>query len=381
MGTSAQLSPPISEVAMGQNLFTQNVIAIIWDFDKTLTPKYMQAPLFRSFGVDEAEFWAESNGLEEIYRARGAKNVSKDSLYLNHILTYVREGVFAGLSNERLFELGKEIEFYEGLPEFLADLKAAVAANELFGKHGVTLEHYVVSTGLRQMIMGSRIAKHVDGVWGCEFVEGSAKPYYLKNGQPKLFPDGIRGVITDIAYAIDNTTKTRAIFEINKGANKHPEIDVNASLSPEDRRVPFQNMIYVADGPSDVPSFSIVNQYGGRTFAVYEPKNRKQFEQVNRLQRENRVQGIGEASYIEGALATLWLFNAVEEIGAKIVDARQAALREKAGAAPKHILSDLARPPASSPSKMPVVDAVPAAEKKPPASEPGALPIRTASER
>ena len=76
---------------------------------------------------------------------------------------------------------------------------------------------------------------------------------------------------------IDNTTKTRAIFEINKGTNKNPGIDVNAKVVPEDRRIPLQNMIYIADGPSDVPSFSVVKKGGGKTYAVYNPAVRAEF--------------------------------------------------------------------------------------------------------
>ena len=325
---------------MERSLFTQNVIAIIWDFDKTLTPSYMQAPLFRRYAVDESKFWTESNGLAKVYRERGAQNVSRDSLYLNHILTYVRSGIFKDLSNKILLELGAEIEFYEGMPDCLARLKDAVQNHGPFRKHDISVEHYIVSTGLRQMIAGSSIAPRVDGIWGCEFVEGSVEPHYLDEPQKKLFPISGSGPITDIAYAIDNTTKTRAIFEINKGANKHPEIDVNATLAREDRRVPFQNMIYVADGPSDVPSFSIVNQYGGRTFAVYKPRDANQFAQVNRLQRDNRVQGIGEAFYIEGSLTSLGLSNAVEDIANRIVESRATTLRDKVGLAPRHIVAE-----------------------------------------
>jgi hypothetical protein len=350
---------------MGQSLFTQNVIAVIWDFDKTLTPAYMQAPIFSRFNVDQKKFWAEANGLEEFYRRRGAHNVSKDTLYLNHILTYVREGIFKDLTNDMLFALGAEIAFYPGLPDFFDKLKVGVTGNSEFSRHGVTVEHYIVSTGLRKMIEGSRIAPYVDGIWGCEFVEGTAKANYLDGDQTKLFDEPKRGFITDVAYAIDNTTKTRALFEISKGANKHPEIDVNASLAPEDRRVPFQNMIYIADGPSDVPAFSIVNQYGGQTFAVYKPGMLDQFVQVNRLQRENRVQGIGEANYVDASLAAFWISNAVNEVASRIVRARQAALREKVGSIPQHITSDVVDKVASVPEG---IKAVPA--KKPPVAVP-----------
>jgi hypothetical protein len=349
---------------MGNGLFTQNVIAIIWDFDKTLTPTYMQVPLFRRFAVDEQTFWKESNSLEDFYHERGVHNVSKDTLYLNHMLTYVREGIFKGLSNSLLFDLGSEIDFYCGLPNLFDNLRQYVENNNDYARHGVTVEHYIVSTGLRRMIEGSRIAPYVEGIWACEFVEGTAKPHYLDPAQQELFDQPSTGYITDVAYVIDNTTKTRALFEINKGSNKHPEIMVNSTLAPENRRVPFQNMIYIADGPSDIPAFSIVNQYGGRTFAVYEPRDLAQFRQVNRLQQENRVQGIGEANYEDGSLTAFWITDAVDQIAFKIVEGRQSALRQSVGTTPRHLTSQ----PEALTTKL----GVPAGKK---ASRGGAKPI------
>jgi len=334
---------------MVNGFFTQNVVAIIWDFDKTLTPTYMQTPLFKKFGVDEKTFWAETNALGAFYRDRGMQNVSRDTLYLNHMLTYVRRGIFKGLSNKMLKEIGAEIEFYEGLPEFLSEVKTQVESNPDFAKHGITVENYVVSTGLRQMIMGSKVAPYVEGVWACEFFEEAAEPGYLEKRQPHLFNKGTEGEISGLGYVIDNTSKTRALFEISKGSNKHAEIDVNAFLATEDRRVPFQNMIYIADGPSDIPAFSIVNHYGGRTFAVYKPGKLDQFIQVDKLQKQNRVQGIGEASYVKGALTSFWITNAVQEIAARIVTDREAALRERVGSAPQHILSDISEQKARVP--------------------------------
>jgi hypothetical protein len=225
---------------MSQNLFVRNTIAVIWDFDKTLTPNYMQDPLFRRYGVDGSAFWEEVNGLEQLYMSRGAKRVSKDTLYLNRILNYVEAGIFEGLSNRVLRELGAEIEFYEGLPQFFDLAKQIVQSEARFIKHGVQVEHYIVSTGLREMIMGSRIAPFVEDVWGCEFVDVVAEPSYLQKND-ELFKVEDR-VLKDIGYMIDNTSKTRAIFEINKGANKLGDIGVNDTIAQEDRRVPFPNM-------------------------------------------------------------------------------------------------------------------------------------------
>jgi len=102
---------------MATTLFTQNIIACIWDFDKTLIPEYMQSPLFRRYGIDEATFWGETNALVGHYKKRGY-HLSPEISYLNHLLTYVLAGPMAGLNNEKLRASGREIGFYPGLPDF-----------------------------------------------------------------------------------------------------------------------------------------------------------------------------------------------------------------------------------------------------------------------
>jgi hypothetical protein len=320
---------------MAQPLFLQNIIACIWDFDKTLSPGYMQAPIFEFYKVDPQKFWKEVEQLPDYYKKDGLDLISTDTLYLNHLLTYSRQGTFKGLNNATLRKLGSQIELYEGLPDFFDKIKQFVSANPEYVQHEIQVEHYIVSTGLRQMILGSRIAPHVDGVWGCEFVENAPSAGYLDGG--KKPPLQKPKIISQIAYALDNTTKTRAIFEINKGSNKIPDIEVNAMIPDEDRRVPFQNMIYVADGPSDIPVFSLINRYGGRTFAVYRPGSSREFSQVNNLQKQKRVQSIGEANYTEGSQTSMWIENAVTEICSQIVKNRERALGDKIGKPPRHL--------------------------------------------
>ena len=316
-------------------VFPQTVVAVIWDFDKTLLPGYMQRPLFQRFGVDEPAFWREVRGLERYYADRGHELVSADTIYLSHILTYVRAGKFRGLNNGVLRELGKGLELYPGLPEFFEQLKRTVETNPGFAKHEITLEHYVVSSGLRQTILGSAIAPFVEEVWACEFLEVTAQPGFLDS--PPAAETEERE-LTDIAYAIDNTTKTRAIFEINKGVNKHPDaITVNDEMAHEDRRVPFENMIYVADGPSDVPVFSILNQYGGKTYAVYNPASPAEFRQVLALQEQRRVQGLGPADYSPGTHTARYLTTWVEQIAEGIQTRRERALGDRVGKPPRHI--------------------------------------------
>jgi hypothetical protein len=166
-------------------------------------------------------------------------------------------------------------------------------------------------------------------------VENAPPPGYLNAGVKRKLQDP--KIISQIAYALDNTTKTRAIFEINKGSNKFPDIDVNAMIPDEDRRVPFQNMIYIADGPSDIPVFSLINRFGGRTFAVYQPGSKEEFSQVNNLQKQKRVHSFGEANYNEGSQTSMWIKNAIVEISDQIVKNRERALGDKIGKPPKHL--------------------------------------------
>jgi hypothetical protein len=320
-----------------QSLFLQNVIVVVWDFDKTLTPGYMQAPLFARFGVDEKAFWAEVNALPEYYQKRGLGLISKDTLYLDHIVTYTRERIFAGLNNALLRELGQEIVFYDGLPGFFDQLRERLAQHTGAMQHDIKLEHYVVSTGLREMILGSAIAEHLNGVWACEFLEDIAPAGFDPEAEPETSM-GEGRTIRQVGYAIDNTTKTRAIFEINKGTNVHPGIDVNSAIAPENRRVPFQNMIYVADGPSDVPVFSVVKNQEGHTYGVFKPGDERELRQAKGLLEDRRIDAFGEANYKLGSQTAMWLGQVVTDIADRITADRARILELAVGRAPGHII-------------------------------------------
>ncbi len=310
-------------------LFDQNVIALIWDFDRTLSPHYMQRPLFEAYGIDERAFWAEVNALPAYY-AKAGIHVQSDTCYLGHLLSYVRHGRIPDLTNARLKELGKQIDFFPGIPEMFGNLKMSVESGE-FGNAGLHLEHYVVSTGLAAMIRGSHIASELDGIWASEFIEEPAPPGYDRNGMPHS------GIISQIAGLLDNTTKTRAIFEINKGVNVEKGITVNASIAEGDRRVPMKNMIYIADGPSDIPSFSVVRKHGGLAYAVYDPNNRDQFEQVVTLQEKDRVNSYGPADYRESSQTFQWLTLQVRRMAQCMIEERRHALETRVGKEPTHI--------------------------------------------
>ena len=322
---------------MAIQIFPQNTIALIWDFDETLIPGSMQKPIFEEYEVDEPKFWEEVNNLGGYYAAKNI-TISQSSAYLNHMLTYVRDGSFRGLNNAKLEELGRQIEFFDGVLELCQKLKTEILGRDEFQKHDINIELYVVSAGLKRMIKGSHIAPYVDDIWGCEFIEDVAPPGYLHGGQAPLLDT--QGEISQIGLIVDDTTKTRAIFEINKGVNKHSNMDVNSQILFEHRRVPFQNMIYVADGPSDVPVFSLLNQYGGRTYAVYRPKSERHFDRVYKLRRQNRIEAYGPADYREGTQTSMWILKTVEEIAVRIVADKEIALQAALGQPPSHVVSN-----------------------------------------
>lgn len=300
----------------------KNVIAIIWDFDKTLVDGYMQDPIFKKYGVAPSEFWKEVNSLPKKYEKEGVK-VNVDTIYLNQFIRDAKEGgCFAGLNNAQLREFGKEQVFYKGIPEIFEKTKNLLKDDSQCKEYNIEVEHYIVSTGFAEVIRGSALMDYVTSIWGCELIED-----VNQKGEK---------VISEIGYTIDNSTKTRAIFEISKGVNIDPEISVNTKMRYEQRRVDFRNMIYIADGPSDVPAFSVIKQYGGATFAIYPRGNEDAFKQVNQLVNDGRVDLFAEADYTEGSTTYMWICNKIKEMAERI---KAAELSKRAvGNVPRHLV-------------------------------------------
>lgn len=313
--------------------FPQTVIACVWDFDKTLIAGYMQEPLFAKYHIDGDCFWDEVNHLQDWYKVQNIR-INPESIYLNHLLTYVKSGKLKGLNNRTLKELGKELVFYPGLPQFFTELCEELEKDSEYREAGITLEHYVVSTGFAAMIRGSAIAPLIKGVWGCEFIESPAPVNFVQNKQE---PPTEGSEISQVAYTMDNTAKTRALYEINKGSNVHPEIDVNARVARENRRIPFENMIYIADGPSDIPAFATLKDGGGRTYAIYPAGNDAAFAQVDRLQREGRIQMYGVADYTKGSGTWTWIRHHVRQVADSIVERQDRQRKESISEPPKHL--------------------------------------------
>lgn len=300
-----------------------NVIAVIWDCDKTLIDGYMQDPIFRKYGVNPAEFWPKVNEIPVEYEQRGVR-VNKDTYYLNYFIKCAHNGTFPGLNNAALREYGKQQKFYPGIPQIFEKTKKMFQNDPSYSEYGIQVEHYIVSTGFAEVIRDSELMPFVDGVWGCELLDAPDE-----DGNP---------VLSEVVYTIDNTTKTRAIFEINKGIQKIDGIDVNSRIPKELRRVQFENMIYIADGPSDIPAFSVIRQYGGSTFAIYPKGDKKAMHQVEQMRADDRIDMYAEADYSEDTTAYLWITGKIEELAERIQKREREKIKQYASTVPKHLV-------------------------------------------
>lgn len=281
-----------------------NIIALVWDFDKTLVDGYMQDPIFEHYNVNSSDFWKEVNSLPSKYWTDQKVKVNPDTIYLNQIISYVKKKCFKGLNNKMLWDFGKKLKFYNGVPEIFSTTQKVVEDNEIYKEYDIKVEHYIVSTGISQIIRGSSVMQYVKQVWGCEFIEAP--------------DDDGNNVISEIGYTIDNTTKTRALFEISKGVGVIDDMTVNVKVPEEHRRVHFINMVYIADGPSDVPAFSVVNKNNGATFAIYPKGDMEALKQVEQLRADGRINMYAEADYSDGTTASMWLCNKIREFAERI---------------------------------------------------------------
>lgn len=300
-----------------------NIIAVIWDCDKTLVDGYMQDPLFEDYGIDSSAFWKEVNTKVKEYSEKGIR-VNKDTYYLNHFIHCAQNGILEGLSNKKLKEYGEKQRFYKGIPEIFRKTKNMFKDDKSYAEYGIQVEHYIVSTGFAETIRGSELSPYVDDIWGCELLEAP-------NADGKM-------IISEVVYTIDNTTKTRAIFEINKGINKMKGIEVNSKIPEEYRRVRFENMIYIADGPSDIPAFSVVKKEGGATFAIYPKGDLKAMQQVEQMRIDGRVDMYAEADYSEGTTAYMWITDKIQKMADRIRDAEKEKIMSSASSVPRHLV-------------------------------------------
>ena len=289
----------------------QNTIAIVYDYDQTLSPSYMQDDVIcPAFGINAEKFWKRC---AELVQADGYDN---ELAYMKCLLDYLS---MDRPTNAQLRSLGSKMKLYQGLPGMFEEFATGLLGDQYIGS-GIHVEHYVVSSGLKVLIEGNRIRPYLRAVFGCEYAEDA------------------EGRISFPKRVISHTQKTQYLFRINKGLLDMSQ-DVNDHMPDEIRPVPFSNMIYIGDGPTDVPCFTIMKKNGGHAIAVYNPEedDRNSFRKCYNLATyADRVRHIAPADYRRNSHLRLLLEEMVHEIADRILSTQRAASEAGHVRAPKH---------------------------------------------
>lgn len=250
----------------------QPIVALMYDFDKTLCTKDMQEYAFiPALGMSAAEFWAEVNTMTDVQE-------------MDNILAYMYQMVEkAGerkvpITRDTFREMGRKIEYFDGVKTWFERISA-------YGTQlGVRVEHYIVSSGIKEIIEGTEIAKFFKKIYACEFM-------YDYNG-----------FIRWPKFAVNYTAKTQFLFRINKGVltiDSRSAEKLNRFTPEDERRVPFRNMIYIGDGLTDVPCMKLVKTNGGQSIAVFDQEKGK--DAAEALKKAGRVNFVAAADYGPGS--------------------------------------------------------------------------------
>lgn len=245
------------------------VVAICYDFDKTLSPDDMQAQGFiQSVGYDVAEFWQESNCLAE------SNDMDQNLAYMFKMMEAAEGRVL--FTKETLLDCGAKVRLFPGVEDWFRRIR------EYGEQHGVIVEHYIISSGLKEMIEGTAIAGEFEKIY--------ASAFFYNDKNVAKWP----------AQVVNYTNKTQFLFRIEKGVLDINDPGVNEAFAPEDIRVPFRNMIYIGDSDTDIPCMKLVNSYGGHSIGVYNTDTLDKTK-VYKMMREGRIKYYAPADYSEGA--------------------------------------------------------------------------------
>ena len=243
------------------------ILAICYDFDKTLSPDDMQAQGYiQSVGCEVADFWRESNEL-------AAENEMDQNLAYMYMIAEKSRGKVV-FTRENLKNDGSKVKLFPGVSTWFDRI------NKYGEDKGVQVEHYIISSGLKEMIEGTEIADKFKKIY--------ASSFYYDNTGVAVWP----------AQVVNYTNKTQFLFRIEKGVLDINDQRVNAYFSADQYRVPFRNMIYIGDSDTDIPCMKLVNVNGGHSIGVYNSET-KDKSKVFRMLEENRIKYFVPADYTE----------------------------------------------------------------------------------
>lgn len=264
-------------------------VALIYDFDGTLSAGNMQEYDFiPTVGKSNREFWQESNRLAEEHDA------DPILAYMWKMLHSARAAGLS-LSREAFVASGAKITLFDGLREWFCRI------NRYGAERGVEVQHYINSSGLKEMIEGTPIAGEFRKIYACSFLYD------------------VDGVAYWPAVAVNYTNKTQFIFKINKGVESvYDSYEVNRYIPEQKRPVQFRHMIYFGDGTTDIPSMRLVKAQGGHSIAVYKPGSKSDRASSEKLIKDNRVDYVCPADYTEGGEADMVVRAILDKIAADL---------------------------------------------------------------
>lgn len=281
---------------------TQPKIAICYDFDKTLSPDDMQTfTLIPSFGMQSSEFWKESDALAREHR------MDSNLAWMYQLLHY------AGVHNlpmDRAYfrHIGADVMLYPGVESWFDRL------NDYARERGIALEHYIISSGLKEIIEGSAIAKYIRRIYASSYM-------YSPEGKA-VWP----------AQAINYTNKTQFIFRIAKGCFEEYDPGVNDSMPEDQLYIPYENFVYIGDSATDIPCMRLVKSKGGRSIGVFDPEKNCR-KKVYQLYGDGRIDLYAPADYTQGGALERYLQKIIDETAAReAIKEEQQMLRQSADA-------------------------------------------------
>ena len=244
------------------------IVAIMYDFDKTLSTTDMQNYMFiPALGMKPDEFWGATGEFSK------KTEVERILSYMYMMVKLCQEKGIK-LTKKFLSECGKKIDYYPGVENWFKRINKYGQALD------VKVEHYLLSSGTKEIVEGSKIAKYFKEIYGCEF-------YFDPATQVPVWPK----------QAVNYTQKTQYLFRISKGATDLRD-DKKINEKEKEHRIPYTNMIYLGDGMTDVPCMQVLKNNGGKSIAIYNPKDKVN---IQKLVREKRVNFAFTANYTEGS--------------------------------------------------------------------------------
>ena len=261
-------------------------VALMYDFDGTLASGNIQEYNFiPALNMTSEAFW------KEVHNLAVSNNMDSVLAYM-YLMLKEAENANISINKSAFFDYGKNISFYRGVTTWFDRITE-------YGKSlGLNIHHYIISSGIKEMIEGTEIADKFDRIYACSYM------YNIDN------------IAKWPALCVNYTNKTQFLFRINKGVLDVYDLTVNDYMSKEERNIAFENMIYLGDGETDIPCMKLVKNFGGKSIAVYDSEARKKISE--KLFKDERINFYAESNYTENSSLDKYIKECLNEISCKV---------------------------------------------------------------